>query len=362
MAKPYGIPQSETPLRVTDLLELIPSDTKVRVENSYKEVNIKIRTALTDTNLRLAMQWESNEKRYSCRCPINVDQIGYPKEIVDKISIEDKYKLAALLSLYTPELVNLCRSSDILSVAINKNPLRFLAKNLLEEKNFDPESKEKVLDKSISTLRYCNRLSKLLHKTVSDYQNQFDLVKHILSVDKDILGSFSYREKQDKYGSSEKFSSYAESYHAEITLYWGIIGLVASALGVSIEGLTIVVLAHELAHAYTHLGFDRDGVRWDGHGFSDSDHELKEGLAQYYTAIVIKSLPETQKVEAQKAYDTLLPKQPKAYQSHKSWLENATPEAVGSALTVMRRQGKITYNKFDEEVKKVIKRLKNEEQ
>lgn len=134
MAKPYGIPQSETPLRVTDLLELIPSDTKVRVENSYKEVNIKIRTALTDTNLRLAMQWESNEKRYSCRCPINVDQIGYPKEIVDKISIEDKYKLAALLSLYTPELVNLCRSSDILSVAINKNPLRFLAKNLLEEK------------------------------------------------------------------------------------------------------------------------------------------------------------------------------------------------------------------------------------
>ena len=79
------------PMLVTDLLNLIPPDTKSRVENAYKEINIKIRTALTDTNLRLTMQWENNEKRYNCRCPISIDQIGYPKEIVDKILIEDKY-------------------------------------------------------------------------------------------------------------------------------------------------------------------------------------------------------------------------------------------------------------------------------
>ena len=264
------------------------------------------------------------------------------------------YKLAALLSLYTPELVSLCDSSNAISVALNQNPLRSLVKILLEEKKFDLDSKEKVLDNSITTLRYCNRLAKLLHKTVSDYQNEFDLVKHILSVDRDILGIFSYRANQD---NNDGFG-YADSYSADITLYWGIIGLVACSLGVSIEGLTTVVLTHELAHAYTHLGFDRDGVRWHGGGFSSSDHKLKEGLAQYYTAIVIKNLPETQRMEAKRAYNSLLPKQPSAYQSHTKWLQTATPEAVGSALAIIRRQGKVTYDEFDKEVGLAIERLR----
>lgn len=343
---------------VTEILSLIPSDTKIRVENSFREINLKVRAALTSTNLRLAMEWEANGIRYNCRCPISVDEIGYPK-LVNRIVIEDKYKLVALLSLYIPNLISLSNSSDVISVSLDKNPLRSLVKNLLQEKKFDPGSSSgEVLDKYIQFLRRCNSLSKLLYDTVDKYQSEFDLVKKIMAVDEDILGIFRYKVGQDSYNNSGDFMNYSESYNADITLYWGIIGLVACASGVSVEGLTIVVLIHELAHAYTHLGFDRDGVRWHGNGFGSSDHKLKEGLAQYYTVIVIQYLPETQRVEAKKAYDTLLPKQPAAYQAHLSWLEEATPEAVGSALAIMRRKGVVSYDDFNKEVMCTVKRFK----
>jgi hypothetical protein len=52
----------------------------------------------------------------------------------------------------------------------------------------------------------------------------------------------------------------------QIRLYWVVIGIAARTLGVAVEALTIVVLAHELARAYTHLGRDIDNERWDtGH-------------------------------------------------------------------------------------------------
>jgi len=65
-----------------------------------------------------------------------------------------------------------------------------------------------------------------------------------------------------------------------------VIGVCAGWLGVPVEELAAVVLAHELAHAYTHLGRDVDGRRWEAQAFRDGEHAPKEGLAQYYTARV----------------------------------------------------------------------------
>src|SRR5262249_21910254 len=70
-----------------------------------------------------------------------------------------------------------------------------------------------------------------------------DLVRWALEVDEDVLGVYEY-------GCIDVFPE------SSVELYWGVIGLCAGWLGTAVEDLAAVVLAHELAHAYTHLGRD----------------------------------------------------------------------------------------------------------
>jgi hypothetical protein len=75
-----------------------------------------------------------------------------------------------------------------------------------------------------------------------------------------------------------------------VNLYWMAIGFIAGVLNLPVEALTVVVAAHELAHAYSHLGKDIDGVRWNTQTFSETELGIVEGLAQYYTEIVCKAI------------------------------------------------------------------------
>ena len=61
-------------------------------------------------------------------------------------------------------------------------------------------------------------------------------------------------------------------------LYWELIGFFANQMDVAVEDLTLVVLAHEQAHAYTHRGHDANGCAWDLDSFDKSDPGLVEGL------------------------------------------------------------------------------------
>jgi len=106
-------------------------------------------------------------------------------------------------------------------------------------------------------------------------------------------------------------------------------------LGVSLEGLTVKVLAHELAHAHTHVGADADGRRWGTTAFQRTDRALKEGLAQYYTCRVLERLGK-QAPGAMDAYEKLLPHQPQIYGTHLGWLESHTPEEVREAMLTIR--------------------------
>ena len=164
----------------------------------------------------------------------------------------------------------------------------------------------------------------------------FDLVTEIHAIDEDILGRYSF-----------KISPYTnEVADARIDLYWGVIGLVARALGVTVEGLTEKVLAHELAHAYTHLGADIDGERWDSQHFVKAARGLKEGLAQYYTGRIVERI-QRQFPDAEHAYKTLLPHQPDEYRTHNTWVEaGRTPEEVRLAMISLRRKGLGTIEDF----------------
>ena len=65
----------------------------------------------------------------------------------------------------------------------------------------------------------------------------------------------------------------------EIRLYWMAIALVAQMLAAPLDALTVVVLTHELAHAYSHLGRDIDGRRWETDAFAKTDFSIAEGIA-----------------------------------------------------------------------------------
>jgi hypothetical protein len=64
---------------------------------------------------------------------------------------------------------------------------------------------------------------------------------------------------------------------------------VSEWMGCTVEDLTVVVLTHELAHAYTQLGADIEGRRWPAAAFAAAESGLKEGLAQYYTDRVFRT-------------------------------------------------------------------------
>ena len=165
--------------------------------------------------------------------------------------------------------------------------------------------------------------------------DQHDPLKTVLLVSEDFLGVYEY-------DASGLFPDEQAVNRATIRLYWGVIGLVSEWLGCNVEDLAIVVLTHELAHAYTQLGADIEGRRWAAPSFARAETALKEGLAQYYTDRVLHRL-ERRYGRALTVFLGLLPGQPAAYRAHKPWVESSSPEAVRRAMLEIRRwnEGKL---------------------
>jgi hypothetical protein len=74
-------------------------------------------------------------------------------------------------------------------------------------------------------------------------------------------------------------------------VYWMVIGVMSGVLGVPVDALAIVVATHELAHAYSHLGRDIDGSRWETEAFARAELNIAEGIAQFYTEMICHKLP-----------------------------------------------------------------------
>jgi hypothetical protein len=102
-----------------------------------------------------------------------------------------------------------------------------------------PES-EKWVSASGADLQSVANWSAALLKVL----DQHDPLKSVLAVNQDFLGIYDY-------DSRALFVDEQAINRATIRLYWGVIGLVSQWLGCDVEDLTVVVLTHELAHAYT---------------------------------------------------------------------------------------------------------------
>lgn len=164
-----------------------------------------------------------------------------------------------------------------------------------------------------------DRVSSLLQELAAALELK-DLREKLRSINEDILGAYFFRRPR-------------------IEIYWMAIGIVAPLIDASVENLTFVALAHELAHGYTHLGYDIDEIQWDTEAFANTDLPIVEGIAQFYTLQVCQNL-ERRNPGPLSAFQNLLAIQSPAYTGFSAWTSGVgkAGEFIRMALIDTRRR------------------------
>jgi hypothetical protein len=154
---------------------------------------------------------------------------------------------------------------------------------------------------------------------ILEHTTENDIFERFKTIEEDVLGAYWFHA-------------------SKIQNYWMPLAIFAPLLGVALSTLTIVVLCHELVHAYTHRGVDTDGQSWSTHHFTRADVYVKEGLAQYYTDRIMHTL----RGRVPDGFDTFsrkTSKQSAPYRAYQNWLgegKQPSPEAVRVAMLEFR--------------------------
>ena len=298
------------PIKLTDLIARVPAEVEGQVRRMRDQSRSYLQDALR-AECRLVMRTpeETEEKRAGAQVPVEISP-GHPA-ILAEVMFSDDLEGVLLLGRYRSNL----------------EQVRTGARGLLELRELlagrpDPE---KWIRATAAELRSSGDWAASLLEIL----DRHDPLKTVLAVRDDYLGVYEYDIR-------ELFADEYAVNRATIRLYWGVVGLVAEWMGCTAADLTVVVLAHELAHAYTQLGADIEGRRWPARQFQQAESGLKEGLAQYYTDRVLHRL-ERRYPGALRAYEAMLQGQPKAYRTHLPWINDFSPEAVRRAMLEVRR-------------------------
>lgn len=280
-------------------LSKVFSDAKERVVRAEQQWNLIIREAIrTETGLRLV----SKEKTLTVAIKV---EDGYPDSFADFVNkISDDYWI---FLLQLKPLENALNTIDLIS----SNVVPFLSGRQTDStKSIVTETSQKSI---LETIRLLDGVITLL--------KECKIEEMLKSIDEDILGAYFFAAPRP-----------------EIHLYWMPIAAMASIMGVSIEALTVVVLTHELAHAYTHIGFDIDSAQWKTKEFQTTNLEILEGLAQFYTEVICTKNLSSRILRALDAYNTLLNFQNPIYHAQTQWAQNSPRrgEAIRNAMIKTR--------------------------
>lgn len=172
---------------------------------------------------------------------------------------------------------------------------------------------------------------------------QTDILGRLARIDEDTFGAYFFLNQPPT-----------------IHLYWMAIGLWAALLDTSVEALTIVTLAHEMAHAFTHIGYDTDRQRWDTGAFAATDIRIIEGLAQFYTEIVCGEFDAKNfGANTRAVFDTLLKIQAPPYTGFSNWGKTAArrQELIRSCLIQCRTEQITDYDVFVRILKNTVRRI-----
>ncbi len=281
--------ESQGELQLQALIKSLPSDLKSQVQRAYRQWNLIIRDYMrNETGLRLT---------------VGDDRQGVPVLVVNGLP-------APLYHLFVdaPHPIDWFIYANRSVIKAARTGLNMVSESLppgrWPEQPPDSASDQELLH----TVRYLTWLE--------DRASQVNLRDALQDVNQDVLGAYFYHVPR-------------------IELFWLPIGILARFLQVSVEALTLVVLVHEVAHAYTHLGRDIDGTRWDTHQFEKADLAIVEGLAQFYTGVISERLLERYPA-ASDAYEKLLNVQSAVYWSHYAWFPDWFPKAVPQAGEIVR--------------------------
>jgi hypothetical protein len=303
---------NDTPLqnRATEIIRpLVPPDAEERVNRSFKQWNQIVRDHIrTETGLKLS----DGDSRYAI--PVRVVQ-GFPVTLAQLID-QNRDPLMWRLIIGQPKLGGLIEG------------LKFLLPewDQFEQWKSLPEPAKNgrsVLDRSLQIA------TSLQQVALAD-----EVIQQIKGIHEDILGVYRF----------------ASGLGSNVDLYWLPIAMVAAMIDVAIEDLTVVVLIHELAHGYTHIGRDIDGASWEDHSFRSSDLQVVEGLAQFYTEVICDRLA-IRTPGLFKAYQALLKIQSGPYLAHQDWIKGdkrQIGETIRFTLIAARSQKKVSYDHWNQ--------------
>ena len=123
-----------------------------------------------------------------------------------------------------------------------------------------------------------------------------------------------------------------------VTIHWLPIGMVSELYSLPLDGIVAVVLFHEMAHAWHHMGFDIDGRTWDTESLALSDTNVVEGVAQFYSEILV-NLHRMSHPAVFAAWEGLLSRQTGPYRKHEQWSGiSRVREVIRAALLATRMQ------------------------
>jgi len=282
---------------------LIPPDAEERVHRAYKEFRQIVRSHIrSETRLTLADE-ESRDN-----VPVRIVD-GFPTRIAQLIDNNPDHRLWRLI-LALPKLGGIIDGLGLL-VANWEEFERWL--------ELPPAVKgsKPSLEKSIEVA-----------KTLQALAVTKKIFEQLKEINEDILGVYRFDDAQGP----------------RVEIFWMAHALFAGAFGLRIEDLTVVTLAHELSHAYTHIGRDIDGKAWVEPGFGQSDLAVVEGLAQFYTLAVAEKL-NIRAPGVLPAFTKLLEFQSAPYKAHEDWLKESPKqrgESVRFAMLRARGRGQVT--------------------
>jgi hypothetical protein len=306
---PLGAKRSLTPLEA-HISKQLGEVVENRVRRTCTQWNQKIRERLRNsTGFRLKHKQEVH------RVPVDV-VAGFPEPF--RKLLEDQ---GSQIDLWVSDTRNRL-SSAARTLADVKDHILSIQSEIYFDREL-PASTDEITN-----------VGKLLDE-IGRWKKDDDWLGKIRELNQDLLGAYFYRTPK-------------------IEIYWMAIGIVAKRLDIQVEDLTFVVLTHELAHAYSHLGFDIDGDFWPTNFFDKTELHIVEGLAQFYTKAVCTGLQDEYPSFMQ-AFIALARIQHDAYTHFGTWASNHSRigEVVRLAMIDCRTQKMTTYNNFLDNIQNV---------